>query len=233
MEHKKDFSKEKSAKGPEQELETTITDDEFYYKLAAEDVNDPANKWEKKMDVAKNNGMSATIYAKSVPGYRVDWIHSDAFYEGITMETFMTLNKDVERMFKGHNQHREMRTLKYDEDGTPCEMYGRNSMGMFMTDRDNLAKRTVKKNPDGSTLIMMRSFTHPDYPEKDDCIRIRFYLNQLAKEVDGGLHIKTHQNIDPRGYIPSSLMNLVLGTTTKEYLTNMNKNMQEFQATGK
>lgn len=114
--HKKSFSQETgAAKGPEVDFDTHITEDEFYYKLSAEDINDPANNWEKKMDIERQNGMSGKIYTKSVPGYRVDWIHSDAVYEGVTMDTFIKMNRDVNRMFKGHAQHKEMKTLEVDD----------------------------------------------------------------------------------------------------------------------
>ena len=60
----------------------------------------------KRLEIEPTGGMYGTVYSKSVEGYRVDWIHSDAYYEGITLDAWLKLSRDMNGMFKGHAQHK-------------------------------------------------------------------------------------------------------------------------------
>jgi len=210
--------------------QATLTDfsdyDDYYWKISTEDLNDPANGWRVRMELPLQNNMEGKVYSKKVDGFPVEWIHSDVIYKGVSMEVWLKTVSDMERMFKGHDQHTQpIEVMSRHTDGMPHEVYNRLSMGMFMSERDNLFKATWEKQDDGSMLVRFNSFLSDTKPTSNDCVRIRFFINQRVIETPEGLHCRTYQNIDMGGYIPTGLQNLVSGTTTKEYLCNGNKNL--------
>ena len=79
-------------------------------------------------------------------------------------------------MMNGHANAKQIKVLEADADGYATKVYGRMSLGMFMTDRENLAKRTFKKLQDGSVLTILRSHADPAYPETDDAIRVQMFM---------------------------------------------------------
>ena len=90
-------------------------------------------------------------------------------------------------------------------------------LGMFMTDRDVLVSVETTKNTDGSFRVMMQSTQHPSYPETDDTIRVSTYqVSDIRPTVDGkGSTVTEYQNSDGMGWVPPSLANMTMGSTTK------------------
>lgn len=188
---KAQLNQDPNAQGTQAKLEDPAAFDEFYFKISSEDIDDPANGWRVRMNLPPQNNMHGTVYSKPVDGYPVEWVHSDVMYDGISLEVWLKTCSDMHRMFSGHNQHQDLQVLSKHPDGMPNEIYNRLTMGMFMSDRDNLFKMSWDKMDDGSMLVMMRSYLSEDYPVNDDCVRIRFFLCQRAYPVEGGLRIRT------------------------------------------
>ena len=92
-----------------------------------------------------------------------------------------------------------------------------------MSDRDTTFKIQLKHLDDltfgpGSFYILGQTFDHKDFPEKEGVVRMYQYINGLcwqSSDPTTGEPIINYteiSQIDMKGYFPSTILNLVLGT---------------------
>ena len=93
----------------------------------------------------------------------------------------------------------------------------------MMADRDTTFKIQVKHlDPSllgpGSFYILGQTFDHQDFPEKEGVVRMYQYINGLcwqSTDKKSGEKVVNYieiSQIDMKGYFPSTILNLILGT---------------------
>jgi len=73
------------------------------------------------------------------------------------------------------------RRLVKEINETESIIYLKIKMGGFMSLRDNLVKKTVLKQADGSTLLTIKSTGGDDVPEQAGVVRIEMFKTQLYR----------------------------------------------------
>jgi hypothetical protein len=56
------------------------------------------------------------------------------------------------------------------------------SPGGFVSDRDQVIKKTIEHQPDGSVLMTIQTHDMPEYPEKPGIIRVEMFKTQLIRQ---------------------------------------------------
>ena len=72
----------------------------------------------------------------------------------------------------------------------------------LMTDRVNIVVATMKKLPNGQTLIIQRSTDHPDFEETPDMVRMDVFKATLLTQDKSDLHIIEFSQVNMGGYFP-------------------------------
>mmetsp|Transcript_19125 Transcript_19125/g.29311 ORF Transcript_19125/g.29311 Transcript_19125/m.29311 type:complete len:135 (+) Transcript_19125:739-1143(+) len=81
----------------------------------------------------------------------------------------------------------------------------------MMSDRDNVIKVNFSLHDDGRMFGIVTSVEHPDYPPQPGCVRMHnFMLVTCEKLPNGNLRFQQLSQANFMGYVPSSLMNMVL-----------------------
>ena len=124
-----------------------------------------------------------------------------------------------------------MKILK-DDGPNDKVLYMRMRLGPFISDRDNVVRKTVKDIGDGNTLLTMEStdFNVPDVP---GVIRIDFFsafkLRQDPEKPED-LLLTEYSNFDMKGYFPSRIMNMVAASMLPKMQLDMVKKVREISA---
>lgn len=79
-------------------------------------------------------------------------------------------------------------------------------------------------------MYTTRSIEHPECPVSDDAVRVQVFKASLVKNEAGNLRLVEFQNMDVGGYIPASLMNMVMGSMLSRGLERFKAEMLEKQA---
>jgi hypothetical protein len=141
-------------------------------------------------------------------------------YIGVKKEWFLELMKNGPPT----DNVKEMRVIK--ENGpNDKHLYIRMKMGGFISDRDNVLRKTVKDLEDGSTLMTVES-ADCNVPEVPGVLRMEMFktmkIRQDPEKLDD-LLITDFSNFDMKGYFPARIMNMVLGSM----LPKMEKEMMQ------
>lgn len=191
-------------------------------RLFSEDINDAANNWKLRCDFnepEKGLGVYGTVHTKSLPGFNVDWSRSEGYYKDINLACYDYLMKNVEEVYAKKEGMTDLKVTDKDADGLACELYAVINMPMFMSNRD-LHVKFLKSEPKPSLYLYTSStINKPDYPSPSGTLRMGIFAYSFVEMTDKGLHMIEYANADMKGYIPSSLLNMVLGSvTSKEYI---------------
>ena len=158
----------------------------------------------------------------------MDLARVEVTYKDITFDKYMKYINDWEGLFSKDPQYKKIKVIEKNAEGQPTLVYLRLGLGMLMTDRDLVCSATHKKATDGKHMIVLHTTDHPDYPETDDTIRIQsYYAATLEPTADGkGVKLFELQVSDAMGYIPPSLLNMVMGSSNKQRLEGLYDTMK-------
>ena len=68
------------------------------------------------------------------------------------------------------------------------------------------------KLPEGKTLIIQQTCTHPDYPDTGNPVRIDFWRASLVCPENGSTKVIEFSNFKVNGEIPAQAVNLFIGS---------------------
>ena len=191
---------------------------DWYERFKGEDATDPASGWNKVITFnSKGGNLEGTVYGKKVENFRTDWSKVESIYKDISLEDWRKCYNDWEGLLREDPQYKEVKVVERHPNGEVKVFYLKVGLGMFMTDRDVLVETKNTNHADGTWTTVMQSTQHPDYPENDETIRVSsFTVTDMRPTADGKGSIMTeHSNSDGMGWVPPSLMNMTMGTTTK------------------
>ena len=125
-------------------------DEDFYWKLKAEDVRDPKTGWSKKMDSKKvsADGTTVSFFQKTMSETKLNMTYCEVFYPKLKMAAFKDFFQNIEKNEEMMQGVQKFDVVSRGEDGFPEIMYSLQKIPM-MTMRENLMKITSKKINDG------------------------------------------------------------------------------------
>ena len=140
-------SNEEDAKGVQ---DMSNLDEDFYWKLKAEDVRDPKTGWSKKMDSKKvsADGPTVSFFQKTMSETKLNMTYCEVFYPKLKMAAFKDFFQNIEKNEEMMQGVQKFDVVSRGEDGFPEIMYSLQKIPM-MTMRENLMKITSKKINDG------------------------------------------------------------------------------------
>lgn len=154
--------------------------------LYEEDHNDPSTGWIKKSVFESEGGnVTATIYAKRVEGFDMDFCCFTSEFKDITMDQYRQYGKDWETAMKTSAQYDVVKVVERDSDGWPSLSYIKANMGMLMTSRDCLNK--IMMTDTGDTIVMdLEDGDHQEFPLSDDTIRMKYVSKTISQATADG-----------------------------------------------
>ena len=141
----------------------------------------------------------------------MNWYCSDTVLENTSLESFEVMVFDMKRMFEKTEQIKEWGII--EENDKRLVAWSTMSFGMLMSSRFGCYQCDRMRQPDGSMVITTRTVQHPEAPahlKNHVSINCLKYSKYWKEGTD--LHIVEHSMTDLGGYIPSSLMNMVMGS---------------------
>ena len=119
--------------------------------------------------------------------------------------------------------------LEKHDDGRPKVIYSRRDLGMLFSERESLMKLDRVTHDDGSHTNYMYSVDHPDYPEGDHAIRTKMFQRQTIKQIGNDIQFTSIANFSMGGYVPASLMNMMIGTMFSKGMDRMMEKVEKYK----
>ena len=124
----------------------------------------------------------------------------------------------MEEIYKGKEGMSDLTITAKTDDGYPAEIYAVMKMPMFISNRDIHIKFSKTDLGNGRFLFSSTSINKPDWPSPKGTLRMSIAAYSFVENVGNDLHLVEFANADMKGYIPASLLNMVIGSVTaKEY----------------
>ena len=210
----KDKAEGSSAATP-MRINSTLVDEAFCWKLIGENKNDPANGWSLRVTHSEE-GVEFVNYTKMVEGFDLQWTFNKCTFKNIKIAAMHDMMTNIEKHQRDDNPNvKEFITIDRHPDGLIKTGYSRASLGMFMSDRDNLFSLTAREMPDGSKVYNTSSIEDPRYPEVDGVVRMMIFKHSVVTQVGDDLQFIDLANFNIGGYVPASLLNMVMGSMMK------------------
>lgn len=108
--------------------------------------------------------------------------------------------------------------------------HSRSKVGAMASDREIVAEMRVQEIDDGNSLFFVsQSVDRDDSPEHDDAVRMMYYRSNMDTQEGPDLRIVQFENMDLRGYFPSSMMNMIISQYTADSLKGFYEVLQEIE----
>ena len=103
-----------------------------------------------------------------------------------------------------------------DDNCLDAKVYYKMKLPM-MSDRDLVIQVHQEKKDDGSYWGYASSIEHPDYPTIKNVVRMySLTYFKVSEESDGILNYTEISNFDLKGYLPASLMNMIMSSEVEK-----------------
>jgi hypothetical protein len=83
----------------------TPENEQMFYDLVKEDVNDPQYGWRLALESKDESGLVTIFHQKSMPGKKLNIVRCDAVYKNCSMKAFDAIGKDWEKYQKEYDTH--------------------------------------------------------------------------------------------------------------------------------
>jgi hypothetical protein len=166
------FMVEDQEKPDQNKLQVESDDSNKYFELAKEKFDDPSSKWTKILDLKpKDNKFVAVGYRRPIDGDARggSMLKMDMNFRKTTIKEYLEMFKNGPPM-----ENLKQRTvIKGTEDDK--YIYVRVSPGGFVSDRDQVVRKTIIPQEDGSVLMTIKTHELPEYPETPGLVRIEMF----------------------------------------------------------
>ena len=95
------------------------------------------------------------------------------------------------------------------------------NLGMLVTDRESIISLTKKKINDNKYLWITQSLDRPDIEIPKDTYRIEVHKSTMIEQVGDDLVMTNFDCADMKGYIPKSLLNMLIGAMVMKGMKNL------------
>jgi hypothetical protein len=143
----------------------------------------------------------------------------------ISLIEMLAILRDVEGTKRWDANSSVKKTIRNISD-VEADTYSVSTMPWPITDRDLVMNNKLRLDLKNNFMIVdAYSVKHKDYPKNDDKVRARmgiarFKIRPVSEEVT---YIEMYVHIDPRGSIPSWMVNIVQQDMPYDYLQNLQK----------
>lgn len=178
----------------------------------------------------EKDGYTGVAYRRPIEGSNGNMIMTDLRFIGVKKEWYLELMKNgpptdniIERKILKENGPDE----KY--------IYVRVKMGGFISDRDNIVRKSLKHFDDGSTLMTIESVYDQNVPEKNGVIRIDVFKTVKLRqdpEKPEDLLLTDYSTMDLKGYFPPRLMNMMMGTMLPKMEKQLRQKLYDVEKNG-
>jgi hypothetical protein len=202
-----------------------------FFELAAEDFNDPNLQWSKVTDMgSEKDGFVGYAWRRPLStGSAASMMMTEMRYHGVKKEWFLEMMKNGPPT----DNVKEMKILK--EDGpNDKHLYIRMKMGGFISDRDNVIRKTVKDIDNGCTLMTVET-AELDVPEVPGVLRMDMFKTMKIRqdpEKPEDLLVTDYSNFDMKGYFPTRIMNMVIGSLLPKMEREMRQKLRGIEQNG-
>jgi hypothetical protein len=101
-------------------------------------------------------------------------------------------------------------------DDTLMVNFARFAVPYPLTERCFVLAKSIKRNPDGTILIVQASINHPDFKYDPNMVRGVVYVSgYLLTPADGKTKMVRITQLDPKGNIPTWVVNMFKGKAAK------------------
>ena len=142
-----------------------------YFELSKEKFDDPSSKWTKILDLHAKDKHKSVVYRRPIEGDSRggSMLKMDLVFYKTTIKEFLEMFKNGPPL----DNMKERKTVKGTEEDK--YIYIRMSPGGFVSDRDQVVRKTIENLPDGSVLLTIQTHELPEYPEKPGVVRIQMF----------------------------------------------------------
>lgn len=144
-------------------------------------------------------------------------IRSEIIMRNATIEAFEQLIANFENESHSDTNIKEYKVLENKDNGRLKVIKTRSYIPMMM-DRVNIVLATMKKMPNGQTLIIQRTMDHPDFDSTEDMVRMDVFKATLLTQDKHDLHIIEFSQVNMGGYFPARLLNMVMSVSVHKFV---------------
>jgi len=106
----------------------------------------------------------------------------------------------------------------------------RYKIGAMAADRESLCDMVLQEIDDGKSLFFVcQSVERDDIPHNPDCVRMMYYKSMMMTQEGPDMRITQFENMDMRGYFPTSLMNMIISQNTSDMLKGFQEVLLEIE----
>ena len=154
----------------------------------------------------------------------MNMVRTDSKLKGVTVKQYKDFMGDTDKI-KNDKSIKEFRII--EEFPPDRKIYYMEMNVPLMNNRTTLLNLTLNdKLDDGKQVLMLsQSIERDDVPEEKGKIRMHILGSGLARMEGDYLHITEFMQMDMKGYIPSSLMNMVLSEMAQQQVVEFYKTL--------
>ena len=199
-----------------------------YFELSKEKFDDPSSKWTKITDLFSKDKYKAVIHRRPIEGDSRggSMLKMDMVFYKTSIKEFLELFKNGPPI----DNMKERKVVKGTEEDK--YIYIRMSPGGFVSDRDQVVRKTVETMADGSVLLTIKTHELPEYPETPGVVRVEIFKTMMLVQEGEDLKVTDFSHLDLKGYFPVRIMNMMLGTMMSKNIPKIRKTVEEIQANG-
>jgi len=115
----------------------------IFYDLEAEDVADSATKWKKTLDMPEKDGLKCTVYARPIPGRRVNMCKNVTIFRGISIKAWLEFSLNFLKYMEDDPQFQKNNAgppviVEETPDKRHAIYFSRSKFGPMASDRESL-----------------------------------------------------------------------------------------------
>ena len=205
----------------------------IFDKLNQEDLNDPKLGWQKITEAKEEKGMLLLVHRRPIaPKSDIMMSRAECTFRDRTLRSANWVFGHYEEAIKDNKDMKD-KLVKFDvlernEETTVFHFIMK--LGLLADNRESITSLTQKKINDNKYLWITQSLDRPDIPVPKDTYRIEIHKSTMIEQVGNDLVITNFDCADMKGYIPKSLLNMLIGAMAMKGMRNLQGKFDEIEA---
>ena len=196
-------------------------------------MNDPKLGWEKITEVKEEKGMKMVIHRRPIaPKSDIMMSRFDATIRDKTLRSANWYFGHYEESIKDNAEMKDkiIKLEMLERNGDTTVYHTIIKLGLLASNRESIVSLTQRKINDNKYLWVTQSLDRPDIPLSKDTYRMEIHKSTMIEQVGNDLVFTNFDCADMKGYIPKSLLNMVIGAMASKGFRNVQKNLGEIEA---
>ena len=204
-----------------------------FHELSKEDPKDPNLKWAKTINMPEKDGFELFVLKRPMEGSTLDITRSDVLMRNISVSSMRKFAKNYEKYSARIDKKNMVNWFKWVVNNDPEDYYlfhSSSKVGAMASNREIVAEMRIQDVDDGKSLFFVcQSVERDDIPEHDGAVRMMYYKSIMYTQEGPDMRIVQFENMDLRGYFPSSMMNMIISQYTADSLKGFYEVLQEIE----